>query len=73
MRFDPLTTYSSLIPGALHYVPGGLCLPPQARMRNEDALPDQTAPRLTRSVKAKDGIWASLWKTCAAAFSLALP
>ncbi len=40
MQFDPLTTYSTLIPGGLHYIPGGLNLPAQSRMNVEDAQPE---------------------------------
>ncbi len=40
MQFDPLTTYSTLIPGGLHYIPGGLNLPAQSRMNVEDARPE---------------------------------
>ena len=71
MRFDPLTTYSSMIPGALHYVPGGFYLPPQRRMSRMDAPPEPAAPRPTRAPKAGAGLWTSLWNAYAAAFSLA--
>jgi len=43
MRQDPLITYSSLIPGRLHYTPGGLNLPRKKRMRNESSQPDCSA------------------------------
>jgi len=71
MQFDPLTTYSSMVPGVLYYVPGGFCLPPQRRMSQVDALPEPAPHRPTLAVSAKDGIWTSLWKTYAAAFTLA--
>ncbi len=71
MQFDPLTTHSSMISGALHYVPGGLSLPPQRRMSHVDALPEPAPRRPTLAVSAKDGIWTGLWKTYAATFTLA--
>ena len=40
MQFDPLTKYSTLIPGGLHYIPGGLNLPREKRMRNASSQPD---------------------------------
>lgn len=40
MQFDPLTKYSTLIPGGLHYIPGGLNLPREKPMRNESSQPD---------------------------------
>ena len=40
MKQDPLITYSSLIPGGLHYMPGGLNLPREKRTRNESCQPD---------------------------------
>jgi len=40
MQFDPLTKYRTLIPGGLHYIPGGLNLPREKRMRNESSQPD---------------------------------
>jgi len=43
MRQDPLITYSSLIPGRLHYAPGGVNLPREKRMRNESSQPDCSA------------------------------
>jgi hypothetical protein len=41
MNQDPLITYSSLIPGGLQYMPGGLNLPRerQKQMRNESSQP----------------------------------
>jgi hypothetical protein len=43
MQFDPLTKYSTLIPGGLHYIPGGLNLPREKRIRNESSQPDCSA------------------------------
>src|SRR5262249_30365994 len=40
MQFDPLTKYSTLIPGGLHYIPGGLNLPKEKRIGNESSQPD---------------------------------
>src|SRR5215467_1600729 len=40
VKQDPLVTYSSLIPGGLHYMPGGLNLPRAKRMRSESSQPD---------------------------------
>jgi hypothetical protein len=40
MQFDPLTKYCTLIPGGLHYIPGGLNLPREKRMRNASSQPD---------------------------------
>ena len=40
MQFDPLTKYSTLIPGGLHYIPGGLNLPREKRMRSESSQSD---------------------------------
>ena len=71
MRFDPLTTYSSMVPGVLYYVPGGFCIPPQRLMSQVDALPEPAPHRSTLPVSAKDGIWTSLCKTYGAAFTLA--
>ncbi len=45
MQFDPLTTYSTLIPGGLHYIPGGLNLPAHSRMNVEDAQPESPPAR----------------------------
>ena len=40
MKQDPLITYSSLIPGGLHFIPGGLNLPRETRMMNESSGPN---------------------------------
>ena len=40
MKQDPLITYSSLIPGGLHYTPGSLNLPRDKRMMDESSQPD---------------------------------
>jgi hypothetical protein len=40
MQFDPLTKYSTLIPGGLHYIPGGPNLLREKRVRNEGSQPD---------------------------------
>ena len=72
MRFEPLTTYSSMVPGVLYYVPGGFRLAPQRRMSQVDALPERVKPHPMQASNAGDSIWSSLWKTYAAAFSLAL-
>ena len=36
MRRDPMITYGMLIPGGLHYVPGGLNLPRQPTRQVDD-------------------------------------
>ena len=71
MRFDPLATYSSMVPGILYCVPGGFYPPPQRRTSQMDALPEPATPRQGRAANASDGFWTSLWRTYAAAFSLA--
>ncbi len=71
MRFDPLTTYSSMVPGVLYYVPGGFCLPPQQRVSQVDALPEPVTPPATPAPGAGAGLWTSLWNAYASAFSLA--
>jgi hypothetical protein len=50
MQFDPLVKYSTLIPGGLHYVPGGLNLPKGKWTRNEPSDPDHP-PRADRAMR----------------------
>jgi hypothetical protein len=71
MRFDPLATYSSMIPGVLHYVPGGFCLPPRRSVSQVDALPEPAPRRPSLAITAEDGVWTTLWKTYAQVFTLA--
>jgi hypothetical protein len=47
MRQDPLITYSSLIPGGLHYIPGGFDPPTHKRIRPEDLRPEPPSSRST--------------------------
>ena len=77
MQFDPLTMYSTLIPGGLHYIPGGLNLPREKRMRNESSQPDCSAGAdgTTQLAKILRRFTVSLRKTLTAfrKFTVAVP
>jgi hypothetical protein len=72
VKQDPLITYSSLIPGGLHYMPGGLNLPREKRMRNESCQPDCSpgADGTARFAKRLRRFNVRLWKTLTVAHSL---
>ena len=72
MQFDPLTKYSTLIPGGLHYIPGGLNLPSEKRMRNESSQPDCSpgTDGTARFATRLRPFNVRLWKTLTAAHSL---
>lgn len=53
MQFDPLTTYSTLIPGGLHYIPGGLNLPAHSRMNVEGAQAESPPARHSTTLAAE--------------------
>ena len=72
MQFDPLTKYSTLIPGGLHYIPGGFDQPTHKRIRPEDLRPEPPSPRSTLTTSSADDAEAHLRKIYAALFSLAV-
>ena len=72
MKQDPLITYSSLIPGGLHYIPGGFDQPTDKRIRPEDIRPEPPRPRSTLTTSSADDAGARLRKIYAALFSLAV-
>ena len=72
MKQDPLITYSSLIPGGLHYIPGSSDPPAHKRIRPEDLWPVPPSPRSTLTTSSADDAGARLRKIYAALFSLAV-
>ena len=72
MKQDPLITYSSVIPGGLHYIPGSFDPPAHKRIRPEDLRPEPPSPRSTLTTSSADDAEAHLRKIYAALFSLAV-
>src|SRR5215470_13257680 len=72
MKQDPLITYSSLIRGGLHLIPGGFDRPTRERVRHKDLPPEPHGPRSTPATTPADAVWARLGKIHAAFFSRAV-
>jgi len=72
MKQDPLITYSSLIPGGLHYIPGGFDQPTHRRIRPEALRPEPPSPGSTLTTSSADDAEARLRKIYAALFSWAV-
>ena len=72
MKQDPLITYSSLIPGGLHYIPGCSDPPAHKRIRPEDLWPVPPSPRSTPTTSSAAADGARIRKIYAALFSLAV-
>ena len=69
MKQDALITYSSLIPGGLHYIPGGFDPPVQKRIRPED-LPPEPLVRTRRSPPTPPAL---LGRACGRSMPLSSP
>ena len=69
MKQHPLITYSSLIRGGLHLIPGGFAPPARKRMHAKDLPPEPPSPRSTLATSPADAVWARLRKIYAALFS----
>ena len=69
MRQDPLITYSSLIPGGLHYIPCGFDPPAHKRIRPEGLRPEPASPGSTLTIGTADDAGARLRKIYAALYS----
>jgi hypothetical protein len=72
MKQHPLITYSSLIRGGLHLIPGGFAPPAQKRVRLKGLPPEPPSPRSTLATSSADAVWARLRKIYAALFSWAV-
>ena len=73
MKQHPLITYSSLIRGGLHLIPGGFDPPAHKRMRAKDLPLEPPSPRSTLDTGPADAVWARLRKIYAAFFARAQP
>ena len=62
MKQDPLITYSSLIPGGLHYIPGGFDQPTHKRIRPTD-LPPEPGIRGQMGPSTRHGVFGELPKS----------
>ena len=72
MKQDPLITYSSVIPGGLHYIPGSFDPPAHKRIRPEDLRPEPPSPKSTLATCSADDTGARLRKIYAALYSWAV-
>jgi hypothetical protein len=69
MKRDPLITYRSLIPGGLHYIPGGFNPPPQERKRREDSPSESPCPSSILATGSTGAVRTRIRKVYAAFFS----